>query len=132
MSSLFFGRRDIRRLLKKPSAGSVAVFANEISSDERHLGEQISLPLGRELADFCSAFNRMSKARRSARDNLELAVTERTVELRAVNRELTSALADIKTLSRPLLARPVPGMHTHYFPEQDRPGPPGEDEKPPP
>jgi len=73
--------------------------ANEISSDERHLGEQISLPLGRELADFSSAFNRMSKTLRDERDNLELAVTERTAELRAVNRELTSALADIKTLS---------------------------------
>lgn len=77
----------------------VGAKANEISSEEQHLGEEIDLPLGRELADFCSSFNRMSKTLRDDRDHLELTVTERTAELRAVNRELTGALADIKTLS---------------------------------
>lgn len=57
------------------------------------------MPLGRELAAFCSSFNRMSKTLRKERDNLELKVTERTEELHAINRELTAAIADVKTLS---------------------------------
>lgn len=79
--------------------GRAGVKANEISTDERHLGETIGLPPGRELADFCASFNRMSKTLRDDRDHLELTVAERTAELRATNEDLTKALADIKTLS---------------------------------
>lgn len=87
----------MRRLVFRPLE-LVSAKANEISSDERHLGEVIDQPRGREIADLCASFNRMSKALRADRDNLEQTVTDRTAELRATNVRLTSALAEIKTL----------------------------------
>jgi len=87
----------MRRLVLRPLE-QVGAKANEISSDERHLGEQIALPRGREIADLCDSFNRMSQTLRADRDHLERTVTERTAELRATNEQLTSALTDVKTL----------------------------------
>jgi hypothetical protein len=57
--------------------------AIQISADERFLGEEITPPAGRELADLTHAFNGMSRTLRDDRDNLEGLVKERTKELQA-------------------------------------------------
>lgn len=86
-----------RRLVFGPLE-RVRAKANAISADERLLGEEIPLPPGRELADLCTSFNRMSRTLRDDRDHLERTVAERTAQLRATNEELTRAAAEIKSL----------------------------------
>lgn len=65
--------------------------AIKIATDERCLGEEISAPRGKELADLTTAFNAMSKTLKQDRDNLEDAVRRRT-------QELQTALDNVKTL----------------------------------
>jgi len=144
-----------RRLIFGPLS-AVRGKAAEIAADERHLGEQIPLPAGRELADLSSSFNRMSAALRDHRDSLEQAVAERTAELRGSNEALRSALAEVRTLSglipicaackkirddrgywkqvESYVAEHTGATFSHglcpdclpeYFPESDRPDPPG-------
>lgn len=79
-----------RRLIFTP-LNDIRDKAIQISSDERHLGEEIRPPAGQELADLTSAFNAMSGTLRSDRDNLEEQVKART-------RELQNALDNVKTL----------------------------------
>jgi len=86
--------------------------AAEISQNPEYLGEQIDLPLSRELNDLTSTFNLMSQKLGQERNQLESRVIERTKELNDVNQELEkevgkhkqavsrleTSLAEIKTL----------------------------------
>jgi hypothetical protein len=65
--------------------------AEQISTDERYLGEEIDISSGKELQDVITAFNTMSVNLRHDRDHLEEHVRERTAELQ-------KALDNIKTL----------------------------------
>jgi len=56
--------------------------ANEIATQEGHLGEQLPQPFGRELRELTSTFNEMSVKLRHDRDNLEELVNKRTEALR--------------------------------------------------
>ena len=55
--------------------------AEAVSTDPEHLGEQIQLPKGRELASLVESFNHMSKQLLQERENLQYRVQERTQEL---------------------------------------------------
>lgn len=86
--------------------------ASQIAIEPAHLGETISMPQGRELAELTTTFNTMSKNLSIERQNLESRVIERTAELTKVNAklefetaerakviaELQTALAEIKKL----------------------------------
>ena len=65
--------------------------ARLIAKDDAHLGEKIELTTSREFHDVADAFNTMSENLRHQRDHLEERVRDRT-------RELTEALANVKTL----------------------------------
>jgi len=65
--------------------------AGLIAKDDAHLGEKIELTTSREFHDVADAFNTMSENLRHQRDHLEERVRDRT-------RELTEALANVKTL----------------------------------
>ncbi len=73
--------------------------AIRISSKEDALGEEISMPFGKELANLSESFNRMSRTLRNDRDNLEDLVKLRTSELLKTNEDLKKALEKVKTLS---------------------------------
>ena len=62
--------------------------ALEISASEDHLGEEIPLTHGKDLAELTNAFNRMSKSLRRNREQLEALVADRTRELVIANRQL--------------------------------------------
>lgn len=79
-----------RRLLFGP-LNSIRDKAEQISTDERYLGEVIDISSGKELQDMIAAFNTMSVNLRHGRDHLEEHVRERT-------RELQKALDNVKTL----------------------------------
>ena len=53
-------------------------------ADDKHLGEKIPLPFGRELKELTDGFNTMSVRLRGEIDGLEKRVQERTVELKQV------------------------------------------------
>ena len=69
----------------------------DISNNTKYLGEQITLPLYRELNDFTEAFNQMSLKLKKERDNLESKVHERTKELNSANLQLTKEIDEHKT-----------------------------------
>jgi len=56
--------------------------ANEIATQEGHLGEELPQPFGREIRDLTSTFNEMSVKLRHDRDHLEELVQKRTQSLR--------------------------------------------------
>jgi PAS domain S-box-containing protein len=70
--------------------------ASQIINDEKHLGEQIQLPFGRELAELTTSFNLMSSNLRQSRDHLEMRVRERTLELENANRQLKQEIVERK------------------------------------
>ena len=72
--------------------GRVRDKAVQIASDERHLGESIEQPWGRELQDLTGAFNAMSLSLRDSRLHLEDLVKIRTAELQ-------KALDNVRKLS---------------------------------
>ena len=72
--------------------------AREIAEDERHLGEQMPVPIGRELADLTTTFNVMSSTLLRDRQDLENRVQERTEELDNLNYQLREDIE--KTNSR--------------------------------
>ena len=76
-----------RRLMFKPLS-VIHEKALQISTDEKKLGDEIPLPLGRELNELASAFNSMSKSLRYHLNNLETLVKERTSELSNANENL--------------------------------------------
>lgn len=80
-----------RRLIFAP-LGRIRQKAMQIASDERHLGDTIDAPSGKELCELTSAFNVMSASLRKSREQLEDKVQERTAELQA-------ALDNVKKLS---------------------------------
>jgi HAMP domain-containing protein len=59
--------------------------ALQISTNEAHLGEEIPLPVGKELQELAMAFNTMSKNLRFHIDNLENMVAERTAEIKTLS-----------------------------------------------
>ncbi len=79
-----------RRLLFGP-LNEIRDKAEQISTDERYLGEVIDISSGKELQDMIAAFNTMSVNLRHDRDHLEERVKERTIELQ-------KALDNVKTL----------------------------------
>jgi PAS domain S-box-containing protein len=68
--------------------------ALQISRKEEHLGEEIPLPVGRELSELTAAFNAMSIGLRRNRDQLEERVVERTAELERLNTQLQQDIAE--------------------------------------
>jgi len=66
--------------------------ALQISTDDKHLGEKIDLPAGRELYELTQSFNRMSGDLLGVKVHLEERVKERTAELQ-------ESLEKVKTLS---------------------------------
>jgi len=76
-----------RRLLFSP-LDTLRTLALNISTDGRHLGEEIPAPAGRDLQELTSAFNTMSTALKQNHNVLEGEVRRRTAELRDVNESL--------------------------------------------
>lgn len=62
--------------------------AQQISSDPGHLGEQIDMPRGREMAQLADAFSKMSIKLLAERHLLEQRVSERTGELKTANERI--------------------------------------------
>jgi len=90
--SIYFGKKWVFSPLNK-----VRIKAIDISNNTKYLGEQITLPLYRELNDFTEAFNQMSLKLKKERDNLESKVHERTKELNSANLQLTKEIDEHKT-----------------------------------
>jgi nitrate/nitrite-specific signal transduction histidine kinase len=69
---------------------------SRILADDKHLGEKIPLPFGRELKELTDGFNTMSVRLRGEIDGLEKRVQERTVELKQVNDLLEQDITERK------------------------------------
>ena len=69
---------------------------SRILADDKHLGEKIPLPFGRELKELTDGFNTMSVRLRGEIDALEKRVQERTVELKQVNDLLEQDITERK------------------------------------
>ena len=91
-----------RRLLLKP-VNRIRDKALLIAAGGDHLGEQISLPFGKELRALTIAFNTMSRNLRRNRDQLERRVYERTIELQESNQRLQKALASLQATQEQLV-----------------------------
>jgi hypothetical protein len=70
--------------------------AMQISTDPKHLGEQIDLPEGKELAELVIAFNEMSIQLFEDRTHLETRIDERTHELKKTNEKLQHEIIERK------------------------------------
>ena len=68
--------------------------ALEISTDRAQVGEEITLPFGKELRELTRAFNAMSVSLRRERDHLEERVRERTTQLEQLNEQLQQDIAE--------------------------------------
>lgn len=90
-----------RRFLLTP-LGDISRAADDIASDERKLGQAISLPEGRELATVATAFNAMSTSLSKYRDHMEQIVEERTLQYKEANRALTEEVERRKAVERGL------------------------------
>ncbi|MCW8958633.1 MAG: diguanylate cyclase [Gammaproteobacteria bacterium] len=82
-----------RRLLFAP-LDRLRAKALAIAASETHLGEQIELPAGRELAELTAAFNAMSGKLHVDRQHLEQHVAERTAELSDLNAQLQQEIGE--------------------------------------
>lgn len=89
---LFAGQYALNRRFLFSPLNRVRLKALQIAASEAHLGEQIPLPAGREMADLTEAFNTMSRGLRRDRDELERRVGQRTAELSTVNAELVQEI----------------------------------------
>ncbi len=76
-----------RRLLVKPLEG-IRNKAVKITSDKRHLGEQLEPASVRELHEVATAFNAMSSGLRRKTDDMENIIEQRTAELKELNGQL--------------------------------------------
>lgn len=76
--------------------------ALEISTNRDRVGEKISLPFGKELAELTRAFNAMSVSLRRERDYLEDRVRERTAQLEEINEQLQEDIAERKRVENSL------------------------------
>lgn len=90
-----------RRFLLAPLR-DISRAADDIASDERKLGETVSIPEGRELATLATAFNAMSTSLSNYRDHMEQNVEERTLQYKEVNRALTEEIELRRTVERGL------------------------------
>jgi hypothetical protein len=70
--------------------------ALQISTDPKHLGEQIDLPEGKELAELVMAFNEMSIQLFEDRTQLENRIDKRTIELKIANERLHQEIEERK------------------------------------
>jgi hypothetical protein len=70
--------------------------ALQISTDPKHLGEQIDLPEGKELAELVIAFNDMSIQLFEDRTQLENRIDKRTNELKIANERLHQEIEERK------------------------------------
>ncbi len=70
--------------------------ALQISTDPKHLGEQIDLPEGKELAELVIAFNDMSIQLFEDRTQLENRIDKRTSELKIANERLHQEIEERK------------------------------------
>lgn len=91
----------LRRLVIRPLS-LVREKAVEIAESERHLGEQIPLPAGQELADLTRVFNTMSRTLRNTLDHMDARVKERTEELHGANQVLRTEIAERTMAQRDL------------------------------
>lgn len=70
--------------------------ALQISTDPKHLGEEIDLPEGKELAELVIAFNDMSLQLFEDRTQLENRIDKRTSELKIANERLHQEIEERK------------------------------------
>lgn len=85
----------INRLIFAP----LALLRNKvwrIVEDKEHLGEEIKVPLGRELSELAEAFNKMSLNLRENMDELETRVKQRTAQLASLNKQLIDDINERK------------------------------------
>ncbi|SNB47170.1 DUF3365 domain-containing protein [Geobacter sp. DSM 9736] len=85
----------VRRLVLRPLE-RLRTQAVLVSGDERHLGEEIPVPSGRELRETALAFNAMSASLCRSWNELESRVTQRTNELQSLNESLKLEAASHK------------------------------------
>ena len=93
---LFVAQSWLNKRLLFASLARIRDKALQISTGGEHLGEEIPLPLGRELSELTTAFNAMSVRLRRNVDRLEERVEERTVELKRVNAQLQHDITERK------------------------------------
>jgi len=121
-----------RQWLFKP-LDALRTKALDISTDRTRVGEEIPLPLGKELAELTQAFNAMSVSLRRERDTLEERVRERTIQLeqdiaermkvenslKIVNEQLKVQVVEIEKLESDLreqaLHDPLTGLYNRRY-----------------
>jgi len=82
LTALFLAQNTLhRRFLLRPLT-ALQEKTGLIASSTSHLGDQISLPFGRELNELTGTFNAMSATLRHDRDHLEETVEQRTQDLK--------------------------------------------------
>lgn len=90
-----------RQLLFAPIK-SIHEQAQVIAFDAEHLGDELAVPIGRELAEMVEAFNAMSRGLRQHQDSLEQTIRERTEVLEKTNDALNEDIEVRKKIERSL------------------------------
>ena len=94
LALLFVAQSWISRQLLLNPLKRMHTAAQRISAGDKHLGEEIPLPFGRELRELTAAFNAMSVKLRRVQDRLEESVRERTSQLESTNERLRQEITD--------------------------------------
>jgi diguanylate cyclase (GGDEF)-like protein/PAS domain S-box-containing protein len=76
--------------------------SRQIAADQGHLGVELPVPVGRELAELVEGFNLMSTNLRDYRDVLEETILQRTDELEHANHALRDDIEQRKQIERNL------------------------------
>jgi len=92
--ALFLGQSWLAQSFLFRPLAAVRRAALRIAGHPEHVGEQISLPEGRELKELTRAFNQMSLSLRRNQGHLEARVEERTADLTTTNRRLVQEIAE--------------------------------------
>ncbi len=90
-----------RQLLFRPIA-RLHEKSKQIASDQGHLGAELPVPVGRELAELVEGFNLMSTNLRDYRDILEETILQRTDELEHANHALRDDIEQRKQIEQNL------------------------------
>lgn len=76
--------------------------AQKIAADPEHLGAELPVPAGYELAELVGAFNQMSTNLHHHRESLEATIRERTMQIEDVNQALRDDIEQRKEIERKL------------------------------
>ncbi|MCC7263168.1 MAG: DUF3365 domain-containing protein [Candidatus Latescibacteria bacterium] len=97
LASLFTAQLGLVRWLVLAPLDRIREKALLISAAEEHLGGEIPIPRGKELAEMTAAFNALNVSLRQHRDQLEMRVQERTRELAQLNEQLQQSEEKFRT-----------------------------------